>query len=246
MHLVSIITPVYNSQSTIKQTMQSVLDQTYSDWEHILVDDCSTDQSADIVTEYSQHDPRIKLIKLEKNSGAAVARNTAIEAATGRYISFLDSDDLWMLDKLEKQIAFMRLHAHALTYTHYKRIRGSDGTDIGYAQPPNVLNYTDLLKANQIGCLTAIYDTEPLGKVYMPLIRKRQDFGLWLSILKKIPYAYCLPECLAIYREQSHSISSNKVELLKYNWMLFRKIEGLSTYSSAYYVACNVARKVFG
>ncbi len=116
---------------------------------------------------------------------------------------------------------------------------------MGYVQPPDQLSYTELLKSNQIGCLTAIYDTEPLGKVYMPLIRKRQDFGLWLSILKRIPYAYCLPECLAIYREQAYSISSNKVKLLKYNWMLFRKIEGLSMHRAAYYVAYNVARKVF-
>jgi len=242
--LVSIVTPICNSEKYLAPTVESIISQSISDWELVLVDDCSTDNSGFIAQRYKDQDSRIRLIRLEQNYGAAVARNTAIEAAQGRYIAFLDSDDQWLPQKLEKQIIFMEKHNYAFTHSWYEK-QDETGKPLGQKVcAPERLNYYDMLKSNQIGCLTACYDTDKLGKVFMPLIRKRQDYGLWLKILKKEPFVYCLPEFLALYRVRSSSVSSNKVEMLKYNWQLYRHIEKLSVLRSAYYLGWNIARKV--
>lgn len=244
--MISIVTPIYNSSPFLADCIESVMRQTYHNWELLLVDDCSTDGSSEIAQSFSEMDQRISLIKLNDNSGAAVARNTAIEAAKGTYIAFLDSDDQWAEDKLKKQHAFMRKHGCALSYTWYECVdEFGDKTGKVY-RPPSELTYADLLKSNRIGCLTAMYDTAKLGKILMPLIRKRQDYGLWLKILRQVDKAYCLPESLAYYRQRPGSISSNKVELLKYNWNLFRQIENLSISKSTYYLGWNIVRKVLG
>jgi len=243
--LVSIITPSYNSAKFIGETIESVLAQSYKSWEMIIVDDVSTDDSVEIISKYINKDRRIKLIQLSKNSGAAVARNTSIENASGRFLAFLDSDDLWKPAKLEEQISFMLENDVLLSYSSYE-LMDEDGNLLEIIKDPDEkLNYADLLKENQIGCLTAIYDQEKLGKCYMPLIRKRQDYGLWLSILKKIPYAVKTPSNLAIYRVRKNSISSNKVELLKYNYELFHIHEKLSILKASYYVAWNIYRKIW-
>lgn len=166
----------------------------------IIVDDVSPDNSNKIIEEYCKKDSRIKLIKLKENSGPAVARNRAIK---GRYIAFLDADDLW---KPEKQINFMIEKNCALSYSAYETM-SEEGKII---VPPSKLSYKDILKTNYIGCLTAIYDTQ---KVYMPLIKKRQDYGLWLKILKETDFAYGLDESLATYRLMSNSVSSNKFKI---------------------------------
>jgi glycosyltransferase involved in cell wall biosynthesis len=244
-NLVSIITPSYNSSKFISQTIESVLAQTYQDWEMIIVDDASPDNSNKIIEKYIQKDTRIKLIKLKKNSGPAVARNTAIEEASGRFIAFLDADDLWLPEKLEKQINFMERNNYFLTYSSYNLISENNKNLNKTIIAPKKINYHMLLKSNKIGCLTAIYNAEELGKIYMPLINKRQDYGLWLKILKKIDYAYGIEEVLATYRILNNSISSNKINLLKYNYRLFREHEKLSVQKSIYYLLNNIFYKLF-
>lgn len=236
MALVSIITPSHNASQFITETIESVFLQSYPDWELIVVDDCSTDNSIDIITSSVKQDARVNLIELEKNSGAAVARNAAIKAAQGRYIAFLDSDDIWLPNKLERQIDYMKKNEIAFSYSAYEKI-DETGKVIGNVGVPDKLGYGDLLKVCSIGCLTAIYDTHMIGKVYMPLIRKRQDLGLWLKILKKIPYAYATPGILAQYRVRGDSISANKKVAAQYTWKLYREVEGLSFLRASYYFA---------
>ena len=241
---VSIVMPVHNSEKFLEHSLASVVAQTYPDWELIAVDDASTDSSRDMVQKYIDQGYPIKLITLNENSGAAVARNAAIEKADGRLIAFLDSDDVWLPTKLEKQVTHMLNNGYSFTYCYYQKIT-EEGTAVEiYVRPPEKLSYHDLLKSNQIGCLSAMYDTRKLGKVFMPSIRKRQDFALWLSILRKVDFAYCLPEVLALYRMRENSVSSNKIEMLSYNWRLFREIEGFSILKSSYYLLWNIARKV--
>lgn len=241
---VSIITPMYNSADFLDSMIESVLMQTFKDWELILVDDCSSDSSVDIVNKYAVGDNRIKLIKLAYNSGAAVARNTAIEAASGRFVAFLDSDDMWLPEKLRLQIEFMKAENVALSYTSYHVI-SEESVRVGSTiKAYKELTYSDMLKSNKIGCLTAVYDISRLGKVYMPLIRKRQDYALWLKILRKISVAKGLEQPLSLYRRRTGSISSNKIEMIKYHWQLFKNIEKISTHKTIYYLACNIFNKM--
>lgn len=233
--LVSIITPSYNSALTIRKTIKSVINQTLIDWEMIIVDDNSTDNSCQIIEEYMSIDSRIQLIKQNWNAGPAIVRNIAIEKAKGQYIAFLDSDDLWHSEKLTKQISFMKEKNIALSYTAYNRI-DSMGNILSAYHPKLQVSYIDMLKSNRIGCLTAIYDADKLGKVYMPNISKRQDLGLWLRILKKVDYAWGLDDILADYLAiQPNSVSSNKKNAAKYQWRLYREIEKLSVTQSLYY-----------
>lgn len=231
---VSIITPLHNVEKYIVATIESVLKQTYLNWELILVDDASIDRSYEIVTDYVARDSRIKLFRLSDNCGAAVARNTAIEAAKGRYIAFLDSDDLWLPEKLEYQLAFMQENNYPFSFSAYERI-DENGLTLGFVGVPEKVTYGQMLKTSVIGCLTAMYDTAYFGKVYMPLIRKRQDYGLWLKLLKQTDFAYGLQIPLGRYRVRTDSISSNKLNTATYNWRLYRQVEKLSFLASCYY-----------
>jgi len=231
--IVSVVTPSYNSSQTIEETIKSVLSQVFSAWELIIVDDCSSDDSVDVIKKYSSEDSRIKLIVLDENSGAAVARNRGIEEASGRYIAFLDSDDIWLPEKLETQLAFMREVHASFVYSAYQKI-DKDGNDKGEVMVPAKVSYTDILRSNSIGCLTAMYDTDYFGKVYMPEIRKRQDLGLWLKLLKRVDCAYGINEILAQYRVHSSSISANKVAAAKFQWKLYREIEQLNIFYAFY------------
>ncbi|MFW6016698.1 MAG: glycosyltransferase family 2 protein [bacterium] len=242
--LVSIITPLYNSKEFIEETIQSVLNQSYREWEMIIVDDCSTDDSVQIVQEFIKKDDRIKLIQLNENSGTAIARNKGIKNAKGRYIAFLDSDDLWHPEKIKKQINFMNNNNYAFTFTNYQQISSEGKINGKCINAPKKLNYQEALYSNYIGCLTAIYDVKQLGKVYMPLLRKRQDYGLWLKILKKINYGFGLDQCLAYYRVRKNSISSNKIGLLKYQWQLYRDIENLPLLKSLFYISYTIMLKL--
>lgn len=232
--MVSIITPSYKSKRFISQTIDSVLAQTYENWEMIIVDDCSPDDSNELIEKYVKKDSRIKLIKLEKNNGPAVARNKAIEEAKGRYIAFLDADDLWKPAKLERQIDFMTKNNLSFTYSSYDLI-DEDGTDLGTFTTKDKISYKSMLRTCSVGCLTAIYDTKKLGKVYMPLIKKRQDYGLWLKILKNIDSTKGMRESLATYRILENSVSSNKVKAAQYQWKIYREIEKLNIFKSIYY-----------
>ncbi|PSV46994.1 glycosyltransferase family 2 protein [Photobacterium sp. GB-36] len=225
--LVSVITPSFNCEKSISSTIESVINQSFIDWEMIIVDDCSTDGSVDVIESFMKKDSRIRLIKRLWNAGPAIARNVAIESAQGRYIAFLDSDDQWFENKLEKQISFMQDQNIELSYTAYNKYDFS-GKHLGVYKPKLKVNYSDMLKSNRIGCLTAIYDSEKLGKVYMPNISKRQDLGLWLRILKMVPFAYGMDDILANYLAvQPNSVSSNKITAAKYQWRLYREVEKL-------------------
>lgn len=241
--LVSVIMPLYNSEQYVIEAIESVKKQTYDEWEMIIVDDCSTDQSALIVDEYAKRDKRIKFIHLNRNSGAAVARNVAIEKARGNYIAFLDADDQWHEDKLEKQIGFMEEQQCSFSFTNYQQILGNGRVSNKLIKCPARLTYQQQLKYNHIGCLTAIYNADKIGKTFMPLIRKRQDYALWLSILKRGVQGYGLQQCLAYYRIRGDSLSANKIAMLKWNWLLYRDIEKLSILRSSYYLLHNIIAK---
>lgn len=232
--LVTIVTPSYNAEKYLSHTLDSILGQTFKNWELLVVDDCSPDNANKLIESYALKDSRIKLIKLTENSGAAVARNKAIELALGRYIAFLDSDDRWLPEKLEKQLSFMQNNDVAFSYTAYEKL-DEKGDPAGTVGVPDRVGYTDLLKVCSIGCLTAMYDTKALGKAYMPLIRKRQDLGLWLRLLKQTPYAYGMNEVLAQYQLRSDSISANKLSAAQYTWRLYRDVEKLNLAKAIYY-----------
>lgn len=243
--LVSIVTPLYNSEKYIEETILSVLDQTYTNWEMLIIDDCSTDNGPNIVKRYIEQDERIKYLKLEKNSGAAVSRNKAIELAEGEYVAFLDSDDLWKKEKLEKQIKFMKENNYAISFTEYEEINeNGKKLNILIKSPKKPVTYRSYLLTNPIGCLTGMYSVKKLGKIYMPNLRKRQDTGFWLNILKK-DNAYPLSETLALYRINRSSLSFKKTDLFKYHWYLYRKIENLTILESIFYIITTILTKIF-
>ena len=234
--LVSIITPTYNCGKFIGETIESVQQQTYTDWEMIIVDDCSTDDTKNVVAKYQEQDERIKYHCLTENSGAAVARTKAMDLAAGQYMAFLDSDDLWMPDKLEKQLEFMQKNNYAFTSTSYQHMT-EDGKMM-----PKVLNavpktdYNRLLLDCPVGNSTVMYDVSKMGKFQVPDIRKRNDDALWLAMLKKEKYIYGMPEIMMKYRLRKNSISRNKLSLVKYTWKLYREIEHLSIFKSVWHI----------
>lgn len=234
--LISIITPTYNCGNFISETIESVLKQTYSNWEMIIVDDCSTDNTKTIVLEYSHRDSRIKYYCLETNSGAAVARTKAMEVAKGNYMAFLDSDDLWSSDKLEKQLNFMKENNVNFSCTTYEQI-DEESRRLNKTIPciPKT-NYNRLLLDCPVGNSTVMYNVDAMGKFEVPNIRKRNDDALWLQMLKKEKYIYGLNKTLMQYRIRSNSISSNKLKVIKYHWILYRDIEHLSVFRSLFHI----------
>lgn len=243
MSLVSIITPVYNSEKYISGNIRSVQAQSYTNWEHILVDDCSSDSSESIIKSFQAKDPRIKYHHLEKNSGAGIARNKAIDLAKGKYIAFLDSDDMWYPNKLERQLNFMQKNNYHFTFTDYEMVDENGQKLSKYVNCKPIVTYNSALYKNPIGCLTVIYDVDFFGKQYMPSIRKRQDYALWLNLLKKTK-GYGLNRCLASYRTGNASISANKLDLLKYEWKIYREVEGLSWFKSSFYLLSAIILKL--
>ncbi len=241
--LISIITPVHNSGLFLRQCVNSVLAQTYEHWEHILVDDCSTDGSNEIIEEFASKDTRVVHLRLQVNSGAGIARNTAIEAAKGSFIAFLDSDDLWHPLKLQKQMHFMQENNYHFTFTDYEMVDEHDNKLAKIVKCKPHLTYKKALYKNPIGCLTVVYDVGFFGKQYMPTIRKRQDYALWLRLLKKTD-GYGLAEALSTYRIRSNSVSSNKWRLLSYEWQIYRKVEQLSMAKSFFYTLSAVVLKM--
>ena len=243
MNLISIITPVYNADKYLASQMASVHAQTHSNWEHILVDDCSTDGSESLIRAAQEKDPRIKYYRLESNSGAGIARNKAIEMAKGTYIAFLDSDDQWYPEKLEKQLNFMQKNGYHFTFTDYDMVDENGQKLSRYVKCKPTVTYKGALFKNPIGCLTVMYDVNFFGKQYMPSIRKRQDYALWLKLLKKTN-GYGLSECLASYRMGNPSISANKLDLVKYEWKIYRDVEGFSLFKSSFYLVSAIVLKL--
>lgn len=232
--LVSIITPMYNSEATIAETIESVLAQTYTGWEMVIVDDCSTDASGSIVKSYQKRDARIQYYKRDKKSSVANARNYAINIAKGYYLAFLDSDDLWEKDKLQKQIDFMVRNNAGFCYSACATI-DEKGNKTGKIR--NVKDYADygmLLKGNFIPCLTVVVEKKLFDKIEFPEI-KHEDYAVWLSILKTGVKAYGINEVLAYYRVNSNSVSANKFKAALWTWNIYYNYEKIPFFKSVYY-----------
>ncbi|MDV9190062.1 glycosyltransferase family A protein [Streptomyces sp. SR27] len=236
MPLVSVVMPVYNSAATLGAAVRSVLTQTHSDLELLVTDDRSSDGSMDLLMEFARQDKRVLPESAPEQGGAGRARNLAIERARGDYIAFLDSDDMWLPEKTERQIEFAAAGCAPLTFTSYfKMDAGHEGESTDFIPNGRVVHarehvdYRAMLVRDHIGALTAMYDRNVLGTRLMPEMRKRQDYALWLSIMRDGADARGLPEPLAVYRaHQAGSLSSNKLSLVRYNWELYREHEGLS------------------
>ena len=233
--LVSIITPVYKCEKFIEETIKCVLNQTYKNWELLLVDDCTPDDSARIIKKYVKKDKRIKYFKLKENSGAAVARNKALEESKGRFIAYLDADDLWTTDKLDEQISFMLDNNYAFTCTDYEKI-DEEGSSLKKVKIPSKVDYNLFLRNTIIQTVGVMVDTKFTGKelLVMPNIRRRQDAATWCQLLKNGYDCYEVPEKLSYYRVVSNSLSSNKFKAVKMNWYWYRKIEKLSMCQTCY------------
>ena len=213
-------------ENLLNETIKSVLNQTYKNWEMIIVDDCSTDNTEKIVLKFD--DERIKYHKLKINSGAAVARTTAMQLAKGSYMAFLDSDDIWTEDKLEKQLNFMKKNNYAFTCTSYEQIDENGNSLSKIINPVKKCSYNRLLLDCPVGNSTVMYNVNKNGKFEVPNIRKRNDDALWLQNVKKEKYIYGFNSVLMKYRIRKNSISSNKLKVIKYHWILYREIEHLS------------------
>jgi teichuronic acid biosynthesis glycosyltransferase TuaG len=239
---VSVITPVWNGAATLADAVASVQAQSLADWEMLIVDDGSIDASR-AVAERLAADPRVRLMGWPDNRGPAAARNAGIRAARGRYIAFLDADDRWRPEKLARQLAVMEADGAALVFSSYQRI-DEEGRPLGQVAAAERITYATALYGNPIGCLTAIYDSARLGKVEMPPVRRRQDYGLWLAILRRIGWARGLPEVLADYRVRRGSLSSNKLLGARATWAVYRELEGMGRARAGYYFLHYAARGV--
>lgn len=232
--LVSVITPVHNAEKYLEITLKSVLNQTYKNFEIILIDDASKDSSREIIKNYEKIDNKVKAVLLDENVGVAKARNEGIKHAKGQYIAFLDSDDIWLENKLEEQIKFMKENNIAFSHTAYEFI-DEDGNKFG--KPVRVIEsvgYSDLLKQNTIGCLTVVIDRQKVKEINMPQIR-HEDYATWLSILREGHKAYGLDKVLALYRKSSNSLSSNKVKAAMWTWNIIRNVEKVPLPKAVFY-----------
>lgn len=234
--LVSIVVPVYNAERFLDETINSVLNQTYSNWELLLINDCSKDNSKEIYNKYKK-DKRIIWFDQEKNGGAALARNKGIELSQGQFLCFLDADDLWENEKLEKQISFMKEKDCAFSFTGYEFADENGKPNGTKVFIPEKINYKKALKNTTIWTSTVMFNMEKLSKddIYMPNVRRGQDTATWWKVLKEIDYAYGLNEILSYYRRTAETLSSNKIKALKRTWYLYRHVEGLNIFKSSYY-----------
>ena len=231
---VSIIMPSYNSAKFIKKAIDSVLTQSYSEWELIIVDDCSTDNSVKIIEEYSEIDSRIILIKKNINSGVADTRNFAVKFANGTYLAFLDSDDIWHSEKLKSQVDFMIKNNASISFTQYFRIDINDSIIKEVRNIPKLVTYNDLLKGNSIAMSTSMIDYKKIENVFFEKIG-HEDYYFWLNILKLGTVAHGLKESLVFYRVHQSSLSSNKFKAIKYTWYIYKNMLKLNLLETMYY-----------
>ena len=234
--LVSIITPSYNSARFINECVSSVLEQTYTNWELIIVDDASDDNSRELISNIAVRDNRIKFVFLTKNIGAAGARNIALEMSEGRYIAFLDSDDVWKTEKLTTQIDFMQCHDISFSFSSYQPMSENGMEFFRKIKVPSKIDYNSFLKNTIIGCLTVVLDKYKLGDVKMPKLKTSQDMALWLSIMKGGVVAYGIEKSLAYYRIVGDSNTSNKFKVIQGVWRIYRIEEGLGYMRSIWYL----------
>lgn len=242
-NLVSVIMPNYNTEDFIEESVESVLKQNYHNFELIIVDDLSTDNSVRKIKELQKLDERIKLIELKNNGGAANARNIAIEHANGEFIAFIDSDDIWVDEKLRIQVEFMKKENLTFVGSYYKYI-DFEGNDLNKVIRGKTLrNYWQILKESP-GNSTVIYNARILGKTYVPIIKKRNDYLMWLNVIKKARSVTILPEILVNYRIRPNSLSHSKRGLVKYHWKIYRKYEHLSIAKSIYLVMYFITKSI--
>ena len=234
--LVSVIMPAFNAENFIEAAVNSVIVQTYSNWELFIIDDASTDTTISKAEKLAKQDFRIKILQNQNNFGTGISRNKGIKAAQGNFIAFLDADDQWKPGKLEIQLKMMQQQDVAVCFSSYLQIdeNGNSRNEIIEALP--VLTYQKLLKSNYLGNLTGIYNAKKIGKIYAPEIRKRQDWALWLEAVEKGGPAIGIQKCLAKYRVRKDSISGNKIEMLKYNFKVYHKFLGFSFPKSLSYM----------
>ena len=240
--LVSIIMPSYNTAPYIEETIQTVLNQTYTNWELIIVDDCSTDNTDEVLSRIS--DSRIRIFKNDRNSGAAVSRNRALREAKGQWIAFLDSDDLWMPEKLEKQISFMEKNGYSFSYTNYEEIDVYGNKTGVSVTGPKKITKTGMFNYCWPGCLTVMYNAEQIGKIQIADIKKNNDYAMWLKICKKAD-CYLLNECLSLYRKgRVGSVSSHSIKtMIGWHYKLYRDAEQLGVLKSIFNTGRNL---IFG
>lgn len=238
--LVSIVMPTYNCEKFIVESVESVICQTVTDWEIWIIDDCSTDDTYEVLKPYLEKYSSMYYYCLEKNSGPAIARTEGIKRAVGKYVAFLDSDDIWHPQKLEKQILFMEKTGAKFCATAYAQMDETGKNLEVICIPPKKMNYKKCIRlSNPIGNLTVMYEQKTLGKFEVPVIKKRNDFALWLQILKKTDYCYGMEDVLATYRlGRVGSVSSNKLAQAKYHWQLYHEIEGHGIIQSCYEMGC--------
>ncbi len=242
--LVSIIMPSYNTGKFIKESIESVLAQSYQNWELIIVDDCSTDNTDEVVSFFAD-EPRIRYLKNETNSGAAVSRNRALREARGRWIAFLDSDDIWYPEKLEKQIEFMKENNYSFSYTNYIEIDENSYPNGNFVTGPAKITKNGMYSYCWVGCLTVMYDAGFIGRVQIEDIRKNNDYAMWLKVCKKAD-CYLLDETLAKYRKRSGSISNHKyIKLVKWHYKLFREAEKFNCVASTIFTVINIVCGLF-
>lgn len=232
---VSIITPCYNSAIYLKETIDSVLSQTFTDWEWIITDDFSTDDSLKIIK--SCTDYRIKLIEARENGGAGIARNISLKEAKGRFITFLDADDFWEPNFLEEMISFMKKENAELAYSNYARCDENLQPKIADFQADTEVTFKNLLKTCRLSLLSSMYDSKRVGKEYFPEKSKREDHVMWLNLLKKIPEGKPLPKTMAKYRMHAASISRKKTNIMLDQYLVYKDFMGYSTAKSFYYTA---------
>jgi teichuronic acid biosynthesis glycosyltransferase TuaG len=224
---VSVITPAYNAAGLVGQAIRSLQTQTFPDWEMLIVDDCSTDNTVAVIEQFAMSDERIRLLRSPTNAGPASARNAALMVAKGRYVAFLDSDDLWLPRKLELQLAFMAENGAALSYTAYRRFQTHPELAGPLIAARPAFDYRALLKNPGMACLTVMVDRERTGLFSMPLVR-HEDYALWLGLLRRGLESRGLNLDLARYRVSEASVSSNKLRSAKWVWDIYRNNEGLN------------------
>ena len=243
---VAIVSPAYNAAEYIGETIESVQAQTYKDWEMYIVDDCSTDDTVKIVSSYAEKDNRIKLIKQQKNGGAAAARNTALDIINSKYIAFLDCDDKWLPEKLEKQVKLMDESNCALSYTYFREFDTHTGTLLKIIKAPKYMTYNRIFRNTAIGCLTVMVNREISGKFQMPLLKHTEDNCTWQAILKPGYKALLIPEVLSLYRCGNDSLTRSKRDAARDQWNYYRKFYKFSVIKSAWYFcfyAINAVKK---
>ena len=237
---VSIIMPTYKCGRFIEESIRSVQSQTYQNWELIVVDDCSGDDTIGIVTKIKQFDDRISLYQNASNSGAAVTRNNALKSAKGRWIAFLDSDDLWEPTKLEKQIRFMEENGYAFTYHEYKEIDEYDNELGVYVSGKEHVNKFDMFACCWPGCLSVMYDASKIGLIQINDIKKNNDTAMWLKVIQKAD-CYLLKECLGKYRRRANSITPKPIwQRVWAHYPLFRKAEEMNPIRATFWVVMNI------